>query len=112
MAADDLNAHGNGAPPGHEEERLPFMIVSALEKSFGGKPILRGIDLNVRHGETLVILGGSGEGKSVLLRHLNGLLMPDRGTVIVGGRNLAALNEDQLAEVRKEVGMVFQRSEE
>jgi len=106
MDGDDITPRGNGARP--EEERLPFIMVSGLEKSFGGKPILRGIDLHVRHGETLVILGGSGEGKSVLLRHLNGLLMPDRGTVIVGGRNLATLDDDQLAEVRKEVGMVFQ----
>lgn len=97
---------GNGAAPG--AERLPFIRVAGLEKAFGGKPILRGIDLQVRHGETLVILGGSGEGKSVLLRHLNGLLMPDRGTVMVGERNLALLNEDELAAVRKEVGMVFQ----
>ena len=107
MAIDDISAGGgNGAAP--SEERLPFIRASGIEKSFGGKPILRGIDLQVRHGETLVILGGSGEGKSVLLRHLNGLLMPDRGTVMIGERNLALLNEYQLAEVRKEVGMVFQ----
>jgi phospholipid/cholesterol/gamma-HCH transport system ATP-binding protein len=105
MAANDLTtAHGNAA----SVEQLPFIQVTGLEKAFGGKPILQGINLQVRHGETLVILGGSGEGKSVLLRHLNGLLMPDRGTVMVGGRNLALLDEDQLAAVRKEVGMVFQ----
>jgi phospholipid/cholesterol/gamma-HCH transport system ATP-binding protein len=106
MDAHDPTAGGNGAALGAEQ--LPFIRVTGLEKSFGGKPILRGIDLQVRHGETLVILGGSGEGKSVLLRHLNGLLMPDRGTVIVDRRNLALLDEDQLAALRKEVGMVFQ----
>jgi phospholipid/cholesterol/gamma-HCH transport system ATP-binding protein len=106
MSSNDTLLHGNGAHPA--EERLPYIMVSGLEKSLAGKPILRGVDLQVRHGETLVILGGSGEGKSVLLRHLNGLLMPDRGTVIVGGRNLARLDDDRLAEVRKEIGMVFQ----
>jgi len=79
-----------------------------LEKSFHGKPILRGVTLDVHEGQTLVILGGSGEGKSVLLRHLNGLLTADKGSVIVRGRDLARLSEEELAEVRKEVGMVFQ----
>jgi phospholipid/cholesterol/gamma-HCH transport system ATP-binding protein len=87
----------------------PIIIsLIGLEKSFHGKPILRGVTLDVHEGQTLVILGGSGEGKSVLLRHLNGLLTADKGKVIVGGRDLAKLSEEELAEVRKEVGMVFQ----
>ena len=96
----------NGAPPPSAEEA--FIAVRDLEKSFGGKKVLRGITLDIHRGETLVILGGSGCGKSVLLRHLNGLLRPDKGEVIVDGRRLNQLTEDQMGVVRKEVSMVFQ----
>jgi phospholipid/cholesterol/gamma-HCH transport system ATP-binding protein len=85
-----------------------FISVRGLEKSFNGKRVLRGIDLAVREGETLVVLGGSGEGKSVILRHLNGLLRPDRGEVTVAGRKLNDMSEDALGEIRLKVAMVFQ----
>jgi len=88
--------------------RKKFIEVRQLRKSFAGKPVLQGIDLEVFEGETVVVLGGSGEGKSVLLRHLNGLERPDSGEVIVAGRQLNDLSEDAMAEVRKEVAMVFQ----
>jgi phospholipid/cholesterol/gamma-HCH transport system ATP-binding protein len=87
---------------------LPFISVRGLEKAFGGKPILRGIDLDIRAGETMVVLGGSGEGKSVMLRHLNGLLRPDRGEVVVDGEPLNPLGEDALGAIRLKVAMVFQ----
>jgi len=86
----------------------PFISVRGLEKSFRGRPILRGVDLEVHEGETLVVLGGSGEGKSVILRHLNGLIRPDRGEVTVAGRKLNDLGEDELGEIRLKVAMVFQ----
>jgi phospholipid/cholesterol/gamma-HCH transport system ATP-binding protein len=86
----------------------PFISVRGLCKSFNGKTVLQGVDFDVRAGETLVVLGGSGEGKSVILRHLNGLVEPDRGEVWVDGRSLKGLDEDQLFDVRKKVGMVFQ----
>jgi phospholipid/cholesterol/gamma-HCH transport system ATP-binding protein len=86
----------------------PFITVRGLEKSFNSKPVLRGIELEVRAGETLVVLGGSGEGKSVILRHLNGLLRPDRGEVTVAGRRLNDMSEDALGEIRLKVAMVFQ----
>lgn len=86
----------------------PFISVRALEKSYGANRVLRGVDLEVKQGETVVVLGGSGEGKSVLLRHLNGLECPDRGDVIVAGQSLAELSEDGLAGIRKQIGMVFQ----
>ena len=92
----------------HDGARQPFISVRGLCKSFGGKPVLQGVDLDVYEGETLVVLGGSGEGKSVILRHLNGLVMPDRGEVRVGGRLLNGLSEDELYEVRRQVAMVFQ----
>jgi phospholipid/cholesterol/gamma-HCH transport system ATP-binding protein len=86
----------------------PFISVRGLEKAFGGKPILRGIDLDIGPGETMVVLGGSGEGKSVMLRHLNGLLRPDRGEIVVDGKRLAGLREDAFGAIRLKVAMVFQ----
>jgi phospholipid/cholesterol/gamma-HCH transport system ATP-binding protein len=85
-----------------------FIGYEDLHKSFGGKQVLRGVNLEVREGETLVILGGSGSGKSVLIRHAIGLLTPDRGRVIVDGTDLTGLSEDDLVPVRKKVGMLFQ----
>jgi phospholipid/cholesterol/gamma-HCH transport system ATP-binding protein len=88
--------------------RQPFISVRGLHKSFNGKTVLQGVDLDVHEGETLVVLGGSGQGKSVILRHLNGLVAPDAGEVRIGGRLLSGLSEDQLYEIRKQVAMVFQ----
>lgn len=87
----------------------PFISIRRLEKSYGPKRVLCGVDLEVRAGETMVVLGGSGEGKSVLLRHINGLERPDAGEVWVDGQNLNELSEEQLASVRVKVSMVFQQ---
>jgi phospholipid/cholesterol/gamma-HCH transport system ATP-binding protein len=87
----------------------PFISIRRLEKSFGPKRVLRGVDLDVMAGETMVVLGGSGEGKSVLLRHINGLEHPDAGAVWVDGQNLNGLGEEALAAVRSKVAMVFQQ---
>jgi phospholipid/cholesterol/gamma-HCH transport system ATP-binding protein len=86
----------------------PFISVRGLRKSFGGKLVLSGVDLDVNEGQTLVVLGASGSGKSVMLRHLNGLERPDAGEVVVNGRRLNTLSEDDLTQVRLEVAMVFQ----
>jgi phospholipid/cholesterol/gamma-HCH transport system ATP-binding protein len=86
----------------------PFISVRGLVKSFARKPVLRGVDLEVYEGETMVVLGASGEGKTVLLRHLNGLERPDEGEVIVAGARLNDLSEDRMAPIRKQVAMVFQ----
>lgn len=77
-------------------------------KSFGDQVVLDGVNLEVRRGETVVIMGGSGCGKSTMLRHLVGSLSPDEGTVEVLGRDLASLSEDELNEVRKRFGILFQ----
>ena len=79
-------------------------------KTFGGEPVLRGVDLVVREGETLVLLGPSGTGKSVLLKHAIGLLRPDRGSVTVDGVSIADAGPGQLKRVRKTVGYVFQHA--
>jgi phospholipid/cholesterol/gamma-HCH transport system ATP-binding protein len=87
-----------------------FIECRKVFKSFGTKTVLRGVDLDVARGETMVILGASGSGKTVLLKHMNGLLSPDFGAVIVDDNDIAPLDEDRLLEIRKEVGMVFQGS--
>jgi phospholipid/cholesterol/gamma-HCH transport system ATP-binding protein len=77
-------------------------------KSFNDLKVLRGVNLNIRPGEITVILGRSGGGKSVLLKHLLGLMLPDQGQVIVDGKNLAALSESQLFALRQRFGYLFQ----
>ena len=82
--------------------------VRQLRKSFGDHLILDGVDLQIGAGESLVIIGRSGGGKSVLLKHLIGLLQPDTGEVLVNGENITRMNERQLLRVREKFGMVFQ----
>ena len=82
--------------------------VRDLSKSFGGHPVLEDVNLRIQNGESVVIIGRSGGGKSVLLKHLIGLLQPDRGTVLVEGENICGMNERQLIRVREKFGMVFQ----
>jgi len=82
--------------------------VRDLWKSFGDKAALRGVNLTLRDGETLVVLGPSGCGKSVLLKHVIGLLTPDRGAVVVEGRELTGMTKPELNAVRQKFGMVFQ----
>ncbi|WP_035609605.1 ATP-binding cassette domain-containing protein [Haloferula sp. BvORR071] len=86
----------------------PFIRVRGLEQKFGSQHVLRGVDLDIIRGETLVLLGGSGGGKSVLLKHLPGLLRPWKGTVEVDGEDISLLDERQLAPYRRKVGIMFQ----
>ena len=79
-------------------------------KAFAGEPVLKGVDLVVREGETLVLLGPSGTGKSVLLKHAIGLLRPDRGSVTVDGISVSDAGARQLKRVRQRVGYVFQHA--
>jgi len=85
-----------------------FIEYRQLHKSFGDKRVLQGVTLAVRRGETIVILGGSGSGKSVLLKHTIGLMKPDSGRVLVDGEDITDHDEEQLISVRKKVGMLFQ----
>ncbi len=82
--------------------------VRDVHKKFGAQAVLRGASLSIDKGEAVVIIGRSGGGKSVLLKHLIGLLPPDSGSVMVGGRDLACLNERDLLDVRRRFGMLFQ----
>jgi phospholipid/cholesterol/gamma-HCH transport system ATP-binding protein len=82
--------------------------VRELKKSFGSQPILDGVSFSIEQGESLVIVGRSGGGKSVLLKHIIGLLQPDAGAVVINGEDITHLNERNLIRVRRQFGMVFQ----
>jgi phospholipid/cholesterol/gamma-HCH transport system ATP-binding protein len=88
----------------------PVLAVEHLHKSFGGQCVLNGINLAVSRGETLAVLGRSGTGKSVLLRLIIGLESPDSGTVRIHGQDIADLALDQMGEVRKKMGFLFQHA--
>jgi phospholipid/cholesterol/gamma-HCH transport system ATP-binding protein len=79
-----------------------------VHKSFGPKVVLDGADLEVRDGESVVVIGGSGTGKSVLLKHIIGLLRPDSGTVEIDGVAIGELNRQELTRFRRRFGMSFQ----
>ncbi len=85
-----------------------FIEVRDLQIAFGQQKIHRGINLKVQAGETMVVIGGSGEGKSVLLKELIGLLRPDQGSVKIDGEEIGGLKERAMASIRKKVGILFQ----
>lgn len=86
----------------------PFLAVSDLRKSMGTQEVLRGVDLEIKRGECVVILGQSGEGKSVLLKHLIGLIAPDSGSIRIDGEEIVGLSERRLNPVRRKLGVLFQ----
>ncbi|MGQ9617605.1 MAG: ABC transporter ATP-binding protein [Candidatus Aminicenantia bacterium] len=79
-----------------------------LHKSFDGKVVLEGVNLDIYDGEIMVIMGGSGAGKTILIKHIIGLLKPDRGKIFVDEIEITALKEDELFKVSRLFGMVFQ----
>ncbi|MEN9547187.1 MAG: hypothetical protein RLZZ34_757 [Verrucomicrobiota bacterium] len=82
--------------------------VRNVSKTFGTQQVLRGVSLDIHRGEAVVIIGRSGGGKSILLKHLIGLLQPDSGTVRVDGEDITAMDERNLLRVRRKYGMLFQ----
>src|SRR5512136_1481571 len=79
-----------------------------LHKTFGGKPVLQGVDLEIERGEIMVVIGQSGSGKSVLLKHLIGLLAPDRGEIYVDGSEITALARQGRLDFARRFGYLFQ----
>ena len=77
-------------------------------KRFGKQTVLNGVDFEVREGETVALMGPSGTGKSVLLKHIIGLIHPDQGTILVDGKNVNRLTRKELSELRSHIGYVFQ----
>jgi phospholipid/cholesterol/gamma-HCH transport system ATP-binding protein len=88
----------------------PFVFFDEIHKAFDGKEVLRGLTLLIRRGEALVILGGSGTGKTVALKHIVGLLSPDAGRVFVNGKNVTDYDENEFMSIRQKVGFLFQGS--
>ncbi|MBI2395142.1 MAG: ATP-binding cassette domain-containing protein [Deltaproteobacteria bacterium] len=86
----------------------PLIVFSGVRKRFGPKVVYDGLDLTVNKGETLTILGGSGVGKSVMLKMLIGLLHPDEGSITFGGLELTKLNDREYGVIRRRIGMLFQ----
>jgi phospholipid/cholesterol/gamma-HCH transport system ATP-binding protein len=87
-----------------------MISIRRLKKSFTGKPVLQGVDLDIHDGESLAIIGRSGCGKSVLLKHIIGLMTPDQGTITIDGEDLATLSQERLYQVRQKFGVLFQGS--
>lgn len=87
---------------------IPAIEMRKVSKAFGRKTVLSNLDLTIRAGETYAILGGSGSGKSVCLKHINGLLRSDAGSVWIDGVDITRFSESALIEVRKSCGMLFQ----
>ncbi len=104
---DRITEKPDGAEKGDD---APVVVVEDLHKSFGSQKVLNGISLAVKRGETLAVLGRSGTGKSVLLRLVIGLEKPDSGSVRIHGQDIAGLALDQLGEVRKKMGFLFQHA--
>jgi phospholipid/cholesterol/gamma-HCH transport system ATP-binding protein len=105
-ATDIANKHDEIESGGN----APVLSVENLYKSFEGRKVLNGISLGINRGETLAVLGRSGTGKSVLLRLIIGLTKPDSGSVRIHGQDIASLTLDQLGEVRKKMGFLFQHA--
>jgi phospholipid/cholesterol/gamma-HCH transport system ATP-binding protein len=93
-----------------EGGNAPAIAIEALRKSFGTQKVLDGVSLTVSRGETLAVLGRSGTGKSVLLRIIIGLQKPDSGSVHIQSKDITGFDLDQLGEIRKKMGFLFQRA--
>jgi phospholipid/cholesterol/gamma-HCH transport system ATP-binding protein len=92
------------------EQKQPYIQVEDLHKAFGSQIVLNGVGLEVREGETVAVMGRSGTGKSVLLKVLIGLQPPDSGTVSIHGRKVSDLETEDLNELRKKIGFLFQNA--
>jgi phospholipid/cholesterol/gamma-HCH transport system ATP-binding protein len=95
-------------PPDPQDSGRSPIAIRGLRKAFGSQVVLNGIDLTVDRGKTLSVLGQSGTGKSVLLKVIIGLIKPDSGSIEIEGRDIAAISHDELNEIRKKVGFLFQ----
>ncbi|HOW36142.1 MAG TPA: ABC transporter ATP-binding protein [Candidatus Omnitrophota bacterium] len=92
------------------EDKKVAISVQNVNKTLGDRKVLNGINLDIYQGETFVIMGGSGCGKSTLLRHMTGALVPDKGKVFIGDRDLTTLSKDEKDRTKRKFGMCFQSS--
>jgi phospholipid/cholesterol/gamma-HCH transport system ATP-binding protein len=103
--AEDFQYHSGSSRPSDVPDAIEFIDV---HKAFGSNRVLRGLNLGIPEGQVSMILGPSGTGKSVCIKHIVGLLYPDQGDVIVAGRSIPSLSDDDLFELRKKFGVLFQ----
>ena len=88
--------------------KSPIIEIKGLHKSYDDLQVLEGVDLDIKRGETITILGGSGTGKSVLLKLISGLEKPDRGAIRIGKKDIVPFKEQDLVPIRRKIGMLFQ----
>ncbi len=100
-------ADANPSDPTAKNQRWQIRVRN-LNKTFGPQHVLKGIDLDIERGKTNIIIGGSGQGKSVLMKHLMGLLKPDEGQIWVDGVDLVPMGDVEIGRLRRKFGMVFQ----
>jgi phospholipid/cholesterol/gamma-HCH transport system ATP-binding protein len=98
----------DGAGDASKRDERWQIRVRGLEKTFGPQHVLKGVDLDIERGRTNIVIGGSGQGKSVLMKHLMGLLKPDAGQIWVDGEDIVPLGTQQMGRLRRKFGMVFQ----
>ena len=103
--AEDFRYHTGSSRPTDVPDAIEFIDV---HKAFGANRVLRGLNLGIPEGQVSMILGPSGTGKSVCIKHIDGLLYPDQGDVIVAGQSIPALADDDLFALRKKFGVLFQ----
>ncbi len=108
VAQSPAKSEGSATAAAADQKIQPIIRVVDVHKSFGDHEVLRGMNLDVAKGSILVILGGSGMGKSVLMKHMIGLLQPDSGQIIVDGEDISRMGAAALKRVRSKFGMVFQ----
>ncbi|MEK7308798.1 MAG: ATP-binding cassette domain-containing protein [Nitrospirota bacterium] len=88
-----------------------FVIqLNNVEKTFGTQKILRGVNLSIPEGKTTVIVGGSGQGKSVIIKHILGLVQPDSGSILINGKDINNVKKKELKEIRSQFGVLFQNA--
>src|ERR1700720_4740781 len=109
-AAEDSGSHNAGGLSMNAPDRQngSMIAVHGLVKTIGEQEILRGVDLDVARGETLAIIGRSGGGKRILIKHLVGLMQPNAGEIWIEGQNIIGLNERKLGAIRLKIGILFQ----
>ena len=103
----EARTQGGDAAPRPSGAATPVLL-EGVEKAFAGVPVLKGLDLEVSRGTTLTVMGGSGSGKTVLLRLVAGLIKPERGRIRTLGIDITALREETLLPIRRRMGFVFQ----
>jgi len=110
LSADDPGPQIEAVVPRAEVAEPPAVELVGVHKKFGGKVVLRGVDLPIYPKKTTVLIGASGSGKSVIIKHIMGLFKPDAGEIRVFGKDIVPMNERELNDVRKHFGLLFQHA--